>query len=73
MRGKERDALGGLDEGFLCAFTNFWRRFEVWGRSICVVAECECVSRSIPGGKGGVGEDAAREAWPRVLSQYGAR
>ena len=32
MREKERDALGELDEGFLCAFMNFWRRFEV----------CEC-------------------------------
>ena len=29
MREKERDALGELDEGHLCAFTNFWGRFEV--------------------------------------------
>ena len=43
-----------------------------WGRSIYVAGECECVSRSIPDGKGGVGEDAPREAWPRALSQYGA-
>ena len=48
-------------------------RFQILGRSICVVAEYECVSRSIPCGKGRVGEDAPREAWPRALSQYGAR
>jgi len=28
--------------------------------------------RSIPDGKGGVGEDAPREAWHRALSQHGA-
>jgi len=47
-------------------------RFQILGRSICVAVECECVSRSIPDGKGGVGEDAPREACPRALSQYGA-
>ena len=47
-------------------------RFQILGRSICVAAECECESRSIPDGKAGVGEDAPREAWPRALSQYGA-
>ena len=30
------------------------------------------MSRSISDDEGGVGEDAAREAWPRTLSQYGA-
>jgi len=68
--------VGELDEGFLCAsgvdsrYVN--ARFQITGRPICVTAECECVSRSIPDGKGEVGEDAPREAWPRALSQYGA-
>jgi len=47
-------------------------RFQILRRSICVAAESECVSSSIPDGKGGVVEVAPREAWPRALSQYGA-
>jgi len=58
--------MSGVDSRFVNA------RFQILGRSICVAAECECVSRSIPDGKGGVGEDAPRKAWPRALSQYGA-
>jgi len=58
--------ISGVDSRYVNA------RFQIFGRSICVAAECECVSRSIPDGKGGVGEDAPREAWPRALSQYGA-
>jgi len=56
----------GVDSSYVNA------RFQILGRSICVAAECECVSRSILDGKGGVGEDTPREAWPRALSQYGA-
>jgi len=64
VREKERDAL--VDSRYVNA------RFQMLGRSICVAVECECVSRSIPDGKGGVSEDAPREAWPRALSHFGA-
>jgi len=56
--------LSGVDSRYVNG------RFQILVRSICVAAEC--VSRSIPDGKGGVGESTTREAWPRALSQYGA-
>jgi len=57
--------ISGVDSRYVNA------RSQILGRSICIAAECEYVSRSIPDGKGEVGEDAPREAWPRALSQYG--
>jgi len=45
--------ISGVDSRYVNA------RFQIMGRSICIAAECECVSRSIPDGKGGVGEDLA--------------
>ena len=57
--------INGVDSRYVNA------RFQIVGRSICGAVEGECVSRSISD-EGGVGEDAAREAWPRTLSQYGA-
>ena len=56
----------GLDSRYVNA------RFQILRRSICGVVDGECMSRSISDGEGEVGEDAAREAWPRTLSQYGA-
>ena len=47
-------------------------RFQILGRSMCGGAEEECESRSIPGDEEGIGDDTARAAWPRTLSQYGA-
>ena len=58
--------ISGVDSRYVNA------RFQILGRSICVVAGCACVSRSIPDGKGGLGEDALKEAWPRALGQHRA-
>ena len=58
--------ITGVDSRYVNA------RFQILGRSICGAVECECVSRSIADDEGGMGEVAAREAWPRTLSQYGA-
>ena len=58
--------ISGVDSRYVNA------RFHILGRSICGADERECESRSIPGDEKGVSEDAAMDACPRTLSQYGA-
>ena len=44
--------LRGFAKGMWVGAGEGARRIGFLGRSICVAAECECVSRSIPDGKG---------------------
>jgi len=67
----EMAAHGILWEGLIAPIIDS-RQTPNFGRAICVTAECKCVSRFTPDGKGAVGEGAPKEAWPRALSQYSA-